>query len=132
VPLSEHEQRLLEQIEQALYAEDPKFANTYRGTDLRTVLRRRLLRCVALLVAGAGALAAGVVLKLLPLAAAGGGVIALSLVLALIVWIRHPRARRRPVPAGPTHQLRAPSPRHAGLIARLEERWQRRMDQRGR
>ena len=26
MPLSEHEQRLLDQIEQALYAEDPKFA----------------------------------------------------------------------------------------------------------
>jgi hypothetical protein len=26
VPLSDHEQRLLEQIERALYAEDPKFA----------------------------------------------------------------------------------------------------------
>ena len=29
--LSEHEQRLLEQIERALYAEDPKFASTVRG-----------------------------------------------------------------------------------------------------
>ncbi|HEX2308083.1 MAG TPA: DUF3040 domain-containing protein, partial [Jatrophihabitantaceae bacterium] len=28
MPLSEHEQRLLEQIEQGLYAEDPKFAAT--------------------------------------------------------------------------------------------------------
>jgi len=27
VPLSEHEQHLLEQMEQALYAEDPKFAS---------------------------------------------------------------------------------------------------------
>jgi hypothetical protein len=28
MPLSEHEQRLLDQIERALYAEDPKFAST--------------------------------------------------------------------------------------------------------
>ncbi|RZL78658.1 MAG: DUF3040 domain-containing protein, partial [Rhodococcus sp. (in: high G+C Gram-positive bacteria)] len=27
MPLSEHEQRMLDQIESALYAEDPKFAS---------------------------------------------------------------------------------------------------------
>ena len=31
VPLSEHEQRLLDEIEQALYAEDPKFASSVRS-----------------------------------------------------------------------------------------------------
>ena len=36
MPLSDHEQRLLEQIERALYAEDPKFASTVSSTDLRT------------------------------------------------------------------------------------------------
>src|SRR6266496_322696 len=41
VPLSDHEQRLLEQIERALYAEDPKFASTVSSTDLRTHARRR-------------------------------------------------------------------------------------------
>jgi hypothetical protein len=40
VPLSEHEQRLLDQIERALYQEDPKFASTVRQTDLRTHMRR--------------------------------------------------------------------------------------------
>ncbi|MGZ6793086.1 MAG: DUF3040 domain-containing protein, partial [Mycobacteriales bacterium] len=48
MPLSEHEQRLLDQIERALYAEDPKFATTVRSTDLRTHMRRRLRRAVAL------------------------------------------------------------------------------------
>ena len=33
VPLSEHEQRQLDQIEQALYAEDPKFAQAVRAQD---------------------------------------------------------------------------------------------------
>ena len=44
MPLSEHEQRLLDQIERALYAEDPKFASTVRSTDLRTHMRRRMRR----------------------------------------------------------------------------------------
>ena len=32
MPLSEHEQHLLEQMEQALYAEDPKFASQMQGS----------------------------------------------------------------------------------------------------
>jgi hypothetical protein len=31
MPLSDHEQRLLDEIEQALYAEDPKFASSVRS-----------------------------------------------------------------------------------------------------
>ena len=31
MPLSDHEQRMLDQIESALYAEDPKFASSVRG-----------------------------------------------------------------------------------------------------
>ncbi|NUS03079.1 MAG: DUF3040 domain-containing protein, partial [Nonomuraea sp.] len=42
MPLSEHEQRLLDQIEQALYAEDPKWANTVRISDPRSHYKRRL------------------------------------------------------------------------------------------
>ena len=42
VPLSEHEQQLLEQMEQALYAEDPKFASQMQGAGARAAARRRL------------------------------------------------------------------------------------------
>lgn len=35
MPLSDHEQRMLDQIESALYAEDPKFASSVRGGTLR-------------------------------------------------------------------------------------------------
>ena len=40
MPLSDHEQKLLEQIEQALYAEDPKFAATVRKVKKRPRGRR--------------------------------------------------------------------------------------------
>ena len=43
VPLSEEELRLLEQMERALVAEDPKLASTLRGTTLRATARRRAL-----------------------------------------------------------------------------------------
>ncbi|MFT3877263.1 MAG: DUF3040 domain-containing protein [Propioniciclava sp.] len=39
--LSEYEQRLLEQMEAALAAEDPKLANTLRGAHPRKLHRRR-------------------------------------------------------------------------------------------
>ena len=52
MPLSEHEQRLLDQIERALYAEDPKFASTVRGGRLRRPSRRRRIQGVVLFVLG--------------------------------------------------------------------------------
>ena len=52
MPLSEHEQRMLDQIESALYAEDPKFATSVRGGTLRSPSTRRRLKGAALFVAG--------------------------------------------------------------------------------
>ncbi len=52
MPLSEHEQRLLDQIERALYAEDPKFASNVRGARLRSPSRRRRLQGIAVFVLG--------------------------------------------------------------------------------
>ncbi|MFE6617576.1 MULTISPECIES: DUF3040 domain-containing protein [Amycolatopsis] len=64
MPLSEHEQRLLDQIERELYAEDPKFASTVRGTRLRRPARRRRLQGIALFVVGVALLVLGVVVNI--------------------------------------------------------------------
>lgn len=61
MPLSEHEQRLLEQIERALYAEDPKFASTVRGGRMRKPTRRRRVQGIALLLLGVVMLVTGIV-----------------------------------------------------------------------
>ncbi|WP_018335697.1 DUF3040 domain-containing protein [Actinomycetospora chiangmaiensis] len=61
MPLSEHEQRLLDQIERALYAEDPKFASTVRGGRLRRPSRRRRIQGVVLFFVGVVALVMGLV-----------------------------------------------------------------------
>ena len=61
MPLSEHEQRLLDQIERALYQDDPKFASTVRSSDLRTHMKRRLRRAAVILAVGFVLLLAGVV-----------------------------------------------------------------------
>ncbi|MDE9366778.1 DUF3040 domain-containing protein [Luteipulveratus sp. YIM 133132] len=52
VPLSEHEQRLLDQMEQALYDEDPKFASHMVGDPSRHRTRRKLMIGGAVLVIG--------------------------------------------------------------------------------
>ncbi|MEU8514275.1 DUF3040 domain-containing protein, partial [Kitasatospora sp. NPDC048722] len=61
MPLSEHEQRLLDQMERALYAEDPKFASALEGTGLRTYTRRRVYLAVAGFVVGVVLLMGGMV-----------------------------------------------------------------------
>ena len=52
MPLSDHEQRMLDQIESALYAEDPKFASSVRGGGFRAPTARRRLQGGALFVIG--------------------------------------------------------------------------------
>jgi hypothetical protein len=63
MPLSDHEQRMLDQIESALYAEDPKFASSVRGGNLRAPSARRRLQGVALFVIGLAMLVCGVAFK---------------------------------------------------------------------
>lgn len=62
MPLSEHEQRMLEQIESALYAEDPKFASQVRGARAHTPSARRRLQVVAVFLLGLVLLVGGLAL----------------------------------------------------------------------
>ncbi|RJO69130.1 DUF3040 domain-containing protein [Nocardia panacis] len=66
MPLSEHEQRMLEQIESALYAEDPKFASSVRGGRLRSTSSRRRLQAAAMFVFGLFLLVAGIAAPVKP------------------------------------------------------------------
>ncbi|MFZ0907815.1 MAG: DUF3040 domain-containing protein, partial [Mycobacterium sp.] len=63
MPLSDHEQRMLDQIESALYAEDPKFASSVRGGGLRAPTARRRLQGAALFVLGLAMLVCGIPFK---------------------------------------------------------------------
>ena len=71
MPLSEHEQRLLEQMERALYAEDPKFASSLRGTDPRTHYRRRVLLAGVGFVVGVVLLMTGLVTQVILVSVVG-------------------------------------------------------------
>lgn len=60
MPLSDHEQRMLDEIESALYAEDPKFASSVRGGALRTPTTRRRVQGTTLFVVGLVMLVSGI------------------------------------------------------------------------
>src|SRR5438034_557731 len=88
VPLSEHEQRLLEQMERALYAEDPKLASVLRGHDLRGRYRRRAVLGVLGVVVGLALLPVGIAGKIVPLSVAGFLVMLGSAIFAVTSWRR--------------------------------------------
>ena len=128
MPLSEHEQRELEQIEQALRAGDPRFADAVHAADPRVHYKRRVIAAALGFVIGAGLLLEGVVINVIPIAAAGYVVM-----LACSLWAVG--SYRRMTGGGPGRglaQARRPGKQAgSGLMARLEERWRRRQE-RGR
>src|SRR6516165_11950494 len=88
VPLSEHEQRQLEQIEQALYRENRRLGRLVRSSDPRVHYKRRVVQAASGFAIGAGMVAAGVVLPMVWLAVSGFIVMLLCGIWALNSW-RH-------------------------------------------
>ncbi|OIK29318.1 DUF3040 domain-containing protein [Streptomyces malaysiense] len=127
MPLSEHEQRMLEQMERALYAEDPKFASALEGSGLRTYTRRRVYQAVAGFLVGIALLMAGMVAKVIWVSVVGFLVMLGCAVLAVTGWRKAPKPGERPVGA-----VRRPVRAKRSMMDRIEERWQRRRDEQGR
>ncbi|TQS41711.1 DUF3040 domain-containing protein [Cryptosporangium phraense] len=137
MPLSENEQRLLEQIERGLLADDPKFADKVRSTDPRHRAVRRGALAVALFLAGVAIMVFGLVSKIAP-----GGVPLLGIlgfvvmfgaaVLGVQSYLYTGRGDQRPL-----HAVGSEPPKGRGrsrghrssLLDRLEERWRRRADE---
>ena len=136
MPLPEHEQRQLQQIEQALYRDDPKFARRIRAGDPRVRYARKLLQALLGVVTGAGLLGAGAVIHRVDLAAAGVVLVALSLVWAVGAWrryvarVRPARSRARSKTAKGTKH-RPGQTRRARMMERMQERWRRRQEGHG-
>jgi hypothetical protein len=124
VPLSEHEQRLFEQIERSL-AEDPKFASAVRATDPRFHARRRLLIAALLVVAGLAVVVYGAVSNN-SLVGVAGSVIMLG---AVALALQAPRRRSRGADlrsVGGTASRRTRRSRGPSILDRLEDRWRQR------
>ncbi|GLW12165.1 membrane protein [Microtetraspora sp. NBRC 13810] len=133
MPLSEHEQRLLDQIEQALYAEDPKWANTVRIRDPRNHYKRRLVKASIGFVAGIVLLMVGVVINVILLGVGGFVVMLAACLWGLSSWKRMngfgdgSAAAAAPGAAGRAERRSGP---RQTFMQRMEERWRRRHDER--
>ena len=126
MPLSEHEQRLLEQIERALYAEDPKFASTVRGGRLRKPTRRRRLQGALMFLLGLVLLVVGVAVKALWLASSFP-------VLSVVGFLLMLGGAVLAVTSVGTNSATAPGKEsdadRNGFTGRMEERFRRRFEQ---
>jgi len=119
MPLSEYEQRVLEQLERDLGA-DPKLNNAMSKASRP---RGRWTWAVLGILAGLGALVAGAVTQVTILGIAG-----FALMLASALWgMLAPAKKLKAVPnAAPG--AKAPEPK-AGFMRRVEERFERRREQ---
>jgi hypothetical protein len=122
MPLSDHEQRLLEQMERQLYADDPKLASTLRGSGRSLRSRHRLLLGVLGVAGGMALLVAGAASQLWPLGVAG------FLVMLGGGWWASTGWQSGPEAASASPKQTSKSPQRSGFMTRIEERWDRRRD----
>lgn len=128
MPLSEHEQRMLEQMERALYAEDPKFATALEGSGLRTYTRRRVYQAVAGFLVGIALLMAGMVAQQIWISVVGFLVMLGCAVLAVTGWRKAPKpGEQQQEPGG--HATRRQHHQRRSVMDRIEQRWHRRRDE---
>ena len=124
MPLSEHEQRLLEQMEKALYAEDPKFATSLKSTPGARAARGRAALGVLAVLAGMGLLVAGVATTFIAFGVLG---FVVMLVGSVTIYSYLPGPPRR---GGRPHRIgcSAPAEVQPGFMDRMEDRWRRRSE----
>lgn len=133
MPLSEHEQRQLEQIEQALYREDRRLARLVRSSDPRVHYRRRVVEALVGAALGAALIAVGIVLTIIGLSVAGFVVILLCGIWALNSWRQMATVALGTAPRGPAAKRRSRRQRRGGpprgsFAERIDERWRRRQE----
>lgn len=129
MPLSDHEQKLLAQMEQALYAEDPKFATTLTG-------RQRGVGSVSRALVGIGSVAVGLTLIIVGISI---GQLWLSVIGFVVMFggvvfaVAAPasasaRTTTKGVPGRPTRTGSTARGQKSSFVQRMEERWERRAD----
>ncbi len=135
MPLSEHEQRLLEQIERALVDDDPKFASSVRSGDRRVKARRKLQIGFLLLLVGLAVMIGGVVAQSVVVGVLGsvvmfGGGALVGLTYKSATGVVEAGSGPAAGPAtGRAPRGRGGRARRQPLKTRLEERFRRRYDQ---
>jgi Protein of unknown function (DUF3040) len=133
MPLSDHEQRMLDQIESALYAEDPKFASSVRGGTLRAPSARRRLQGAALFVIGLAMLVSGVAFRAtmigsFPILSVVGFIVMFG---GVVFAVTGPRVVGKDKSAPASGGSRAKKSKGSGgsFTSRMEDRFRRRFDE---
>lgn len=118
MPLSEHEQRMLDQMERALYEEDPRFAATIRNTPAPSSSARRGAG-LGVLIAAAGVVTIAIgLVQALPIVGVVGFVAVLAGTYIAIRGVTSEGRRAR----------RAAQSKGSGFLKGAEERFQNRRD----
>ena len=120
MPLSEHEQRILEEIERRLVAEDPKFAREVGGGSSQGTALRKVKRAIVAFTLGFGLLIAGL---FVPDRLIVFGIVAFAVMVASAAFI-----------ASGVKQVSQERPDGANRetwFSRMEERWRKRYDRGG-
>jgi len=132
VPLSEHEQRQLEQIEQALYAEHPRFAKAVRAADPRVHYKRRVVYAAVVFVSGVVLLPVGIATSFIAIS-----VIGFVIMLTSCYWAAISYRRMNGMATGKIQfsgrkagrkDKRSRGRSRTGMGNRLDERWRRRQE----
>lgn len=132
MPLSEHEQQLLDQLEQQLRSEDPRFAQNIsqpRQTGGGALSAKRFVIGVLGLLAGIAITIASIYFFGMPFGAIGG-VIGFAVMVAGGYWAINGSSESAPATSGtkaPTAKAAAGSASSSsGFMDRLEDRWEKR------
>lgn len=156
MPLSEEELRLLEQMERALAAEDPKFVSALQGRTLRRVARMRTVFAGVAFLGGIALLMGGAIAELPWLGIIGFLVMLGSAMFGIAAWRGHRVTDERPSTSDALFdfddhphrfevleggraskpkrqrqpkQRRSRQPKQGTFLQRMEQRWQHRRDQ---
>ncbi|HEY5222105.1 MAG TPA: DUF3040 domain-containing protein [Microbacteriaceae bacterium] len=124
MPLSEHEQRLLEEMERSLYHNDADFVATVGGRRGKPAYRSIVLG-ILITVVGVGCLIVGVLVQV-----ALVGVLGFVVMLAgVLIAITPPRHRAGgPEESTQTKTAAAKGRDNQGFMDKLNERWDKRQD----
>jgi len=121
MPLSEHEQQLLDQMERAILTDDPRFASTFRDSIKHVGKRSNVVAHPGLVIAGivfgVASLLAGVMVSQPLLGVLGFVVIVLS-----VSAILSGKTARKKSKAAPSAKSRK------SFMQGLEDRWDNRSD----
>lgn len=124
MPLSEQEQRLLDEMERHLLRNDADVVSAPSGD--RTLSYRNLVYGALLLIVGIGALVAGVIIG--DVVGIVVGVVGFAAMFAGVMFAITPSRRVSPEATRPPRPSSSGGPSQAAFMDRMNERWDRRQD----